>query len=180
MARDDLQRMKQDLSIRRAEVGDLDGLVALENLAFESDRVKISRRQWAYLVRRPSGATFVLIASDEVLGALVLAHRENGSTLRIYSLAVDPSARRRGCGRRLLEHADGYAQERGLDRIHLEVSVDNAAALSLYHQFGYRPVARLSHYYGLGEDGWRMERVLDSREGPEADSSAEKISAATV
>lgn len=153
--------------IRRAEPGDLDGLVALENLAFESDRVRISRRQWGYLVRRDSGATFVAIAEGRVQGALVLAHRERGATLRIYSLAVDPGARRRGFGRRLLEHADGYARARGLERIHLEVSVDNHAALALYHRFGYRTLARLSHYYGLGEDGWRMEKILGEAEGAE-------------
>lgn len=144
--------------------------MALENVAFASDRVRISRRQWGYLVRRESGATFVAIAEDRVQGALVLTHRENGSTLRIYSLAVDPGARRRGCGRRLLELADGYALERGLTRIHLEVSVENQAALALYHRFGYRTLARLHHYYGLGEDGWRMERLLDR--APAAEKSA--------
>ena len=39
--------------------------------------------------------------------------------------------------------------------------------LALYHRFGYRTLARLSHYYGLGEDGWRMEKILGEAEGAE-------------
>jgi ribosomal protein S18 acetylase RimI-like enzyme len=172
------------MTIRRAELRDLDALVALENLAFAADRVRISRRQWSYLVRRASGATLV---ADEggngggIHAALVLTHREGGATLRVYSLAVDPAARGQGLGRRMLEETDRYARSLGLDRIHLEVAVDNAPALSLYAACGYRVQGRLSHYYGLGEDGWRMEKVLlDDLADDDLTAGGKKTADATV
>jgi ribosomal protein S18 acetylase RimI-like enzyme len=176
-----VEREGDGLTIRRAELRDLDALVALENVAFAADRVRISRRQWSYLVRRPSGATLVAEERGEIQAALVLTHRDGGATLRVYSLAVEPAARGRGLGRRLLEETDRYAQGLNLERVHLEVSVDNAPALSLYAACGYRVVSRLSHYYGLGEDGWRMEKVLLADfESDESAAAGKKTADATV
>jgi ribosomal protein S18 acetylase RimI-like enzyme len=163
--------MTTSISVRRADIEDLDGLVDLEHLSFEPDRRRISRRQWSYIVRRGSGVTLVALAADEVapssrrvVSALVATHREGGSTLRVYSLAVHPEARRRGLARRMLREIEVYARSRGFQRVYLEVAVDNAAAIALYRAAGFTVRSRLSHYYGFDEDGWRMEKDLATDE----------------
>lgn len=50
---------------------------------------------------------------------------------------VDPSRRRSGAGRRVTAALVRAADERGLDRLHLQVEVDNAAAIGLYLGLGF-------------------------------------------
>ena len=163
------------LSVRRAAIEDLDDLVALEHLSFAPDRRRISRRQWSYLVRRGSGVTFVALEAPgdgghdpTLVAALVATHREGGSTLRIYSLAVHPEARRRGLARLLLNEVESYGRGRGFRRVYLEVAVDNAPAIALYCSAGFATRSRLAHYYGFDEDGWRMEKELSADESASA------------
>jgi ribosomal protein S18 acetylase RimI-like enzyme len=49
-----------------------------------------------------------------------------------------------------------------LARVRLEVRVDNRAAIALYERHGFSVTGTLPGYYGLGEDGVRMERPLDA------------------
>lgn len=50
---------------------------------------------------------------------------------------VDPDRRRAGAGRRLTGALVSAAAQRGLDRLHLQVEVDNTAALTLYTALGF-------------------------------------------
>ncbi len=68
----------------------------------------------------------------------------------ILSLGVDPLARRRGLGRRLVAAALAAAQVGGARRVLLEVAVDNRAALRLYEDCGFSAVGRRPRYYGRG------------------------------
>jgi ribosomal protein S18 acetylase RimI-like enzyme len=146
------------LVLRSAQPRDLDALESFELLVFSDLEQRISRRQWAYLVARAGGRT--VMAEDgggRLLGVLVLSHRRDGRSLRVYSLGVHPAARRQGVARRLLEHALAYAGRRGFERVSLEVRRENRGAVALYRAMGFSPVGTLRHYYGLGEDALRME-----------------------
>ncbi|HYP48240.1 MAG TPA: GNAT family N-acetyltransferase, partial [Thermoleophilaceae bacterium] len=61
--------------------------------------------------------------------------------LYIDSLATDPSQRRRGVARTLLEHAEQLAGERGLPAVALDTTLDNHPARALYLSAGYDEVA---------------------------------------
>ena len=115
-------------------------------------------------LRRTRGSERRGSPSSKLVAALVATHREGGSTLRIYSLAVHPDARRRGLARLLLNEVESYGRERGFQRAYLEVAVDNAPAIALYCSAGFGTRSRLAHYYGFDEDGWRMEKDLSSDE----------------
>lgn len=54
------------------------------------------------------------------------------------SMAVSESARRKGIGQALLEAAEGWARERGLKKIVLDVLANNRPALRLYEKLSYR------------------------------------------
>ncbi|MEO8502738.1 MAG: N-acetyltransferase [Acidobacteriota bacterium] len=146
------------LLLRGALAGDIEALTAFEALVFVDEPHRISERQWRDLVRRAPGLTVLALSAADLAGVLVLSSR--GRTLRILSLGVHPRFRRQGVGRVLLQQAEAAARSIGLVRIRLEVRADNLGAIALYEAHGYRIEGRLPSYYGEGEDGVRMERVI--------------------
>jgi ribosomal protein S18 acetylase RimI-like enzyme len=146
--------------LRPALPSDVDALADLEELVFGDEVHRISRRQWRYLVGRRGSRTLVALEGGALVGALVLTHRSGGRMLRVYSLAVHPAARRRGIARWFLDEAEAFARREHLVAIHLEVARINRAAIALYRAAGFAVTATLRDYYGLGEDGLRMEREL--------------------
>jgi ribosomal-protein-alanine N-acetyltransferase len=77
----------------------------------------------------------------------------------ILTLAVRPSARRRGLGARLLAEGVGLAGARGADRVFLEVADDNAAARALYRRSGFVETGRRPRYYARS-DGSREDALI--------------------
>jgi ribosomal protein S18 acetylase RimI-like enzyme len=151
------------LLLRGATAGDIAPLVEFENLVFADEPHRITARQWRELVRRAPGLTVVAESGEPppappFAGVLVLASR--GRTLRVLSIGVHPRWRRRGVAGVLLRLAIAAGRSAGMRRVRLEVRVDNRAAITLYERHGFAIVGTLASYYGLGEDGVRMELAL--------------------
>ena len=89
-------------------------------------------------------------------GGFILV-RAAGGEAEILTLAVEPSARRRGLGRALLDQA--LAATAG-SPLFLEVAADNAVARALYGAAGFTECGRRTGYYGAGRD------ALVLRQGP--------------
>ncbi len=77
----------------------------------------------------------------------------------LLTLAVDPSARRRGLGRALLAEFEASAVGLGAASALLEVSADNAAAISLYTAAGFRRTGIRPGYY-RAPTGARIDAIL--------------------
>jgi len=58
-------------------------------------------------------------------------------------LAVDPTCRRMGLGRKLVKKTIEAMQELGADEVILETEITNLAALQLYESFGFLRDKRL-------------------------------------
>jgi N-acetylglutamate synthase len=90
-----------------------------------------------HVLASPPAAGFLLLRDEA--GAAVGAGRavvvDDHAHLSV--LSVDPEARRRGHGTRLLAAAASWGRERGARWGVLQVSVDNAAALALYARTGW-------------------------------------------
>ena len=145
--------------VRRAELSDLDDLVALEQHTFSSDR--LSRAQ--YRRHLDSDTAQVLIARADqrhFLGTAVLFFRKGSGVARLYSLASQPDARGMGVGSALLDAAESAARQHRCRALRLEVRVDNAAAIRLYEQRNYRRIGHYPHYYEDRADAWRYEKAL--------------------
>lgn len=65
----------------------------------------------------------------------------------IMTIAVDPSRRRQGIGRRMMLALVETALEHGAEHLTLEVRATNAAAQRLYEEFGFGVVGRRPRYY---------------------------------
>ena len=148
------------MRVRRADMSDLDDLVALEQRAFDGDR--LSRAQ--YRRHLDSDSAQILLASagqHAFFGSVVLFFRKRSAVARVYSLATRPEARGRGIGVALLEAAVVAARRRGCRVLRMEVRTDNAAAIGLYEREGYQRFGEYRHYYEDGADAWRYEKPLD-------------------
>lgn len=146
--------------VRRADIADLDDLVALEQHVFDGDRM--SRRQYRHHLDSDTAQIMLAHAgTHECLGSLVLFFRKRSAVARVYSLATRPEARGRGIGTSLLQAAAVAARRRRCRVLRLEVHVHNTAAISLYERLGYRRIGTYPHYYQDGADAWRYELAID-------------------
>ena len=151
--------------IRPATTEDLDALVALENASFEGDR--ISRRQFNYLLKKGNASILVAELQGRLAGDLVLLYSRATSVARLYSIAVDESARGKGIARRLMQAAESEAWQHQRAYLRLEVRKDNHAAIRLYESLDYRRLGEHPDYYDDHMDAWRFEKSLAPDQHPE-------------
>lgn len=97
-------------------------------------------------------AVFAIMSRDAgALRGFAMAWAAAGDS-ELLTVAVVPSARRRGVGAALVTAASVAALVRGAASMHLEVSEDNEAARALYRKLGYEEAGRRHAYYA-GEGG---------------------------
>ena len=126
--------MDYPVIVRKAAPDDLAGITAIQE-------VSLPATSWtprSYL----DHDCHVAIADRSVAGFLVSRQTAPGER-EILNLAVDPVRRRRGIGRRLLEHE----LSRGRGAWFLEVRESNFGALSLYRGLGFQAAGRREGYY---------------------------------
>lgn len=121
---------------------------------------------FATLLARPGVAGWVARLDKEPAG-LLLARSVAGEA-EILTLAVRPSARRRGVARALLATMFQALAAQRIGRVVLEVAEANEAARALYLAYGFAPVGRRAAYYGgaAGSDALLLARhVADIEAG---------------
>lgn len=140
------------MHLRPATLQDLDGVLAIEVQSFPSPW---SRQNFLGELANPH--THFLVAGPEppaaweVWGYIIfwLVIDE----MHLLNLAVRPSRRRQGLGRRLLTQALAVARHQQATTAWLEVRPSNQPALHLYRSLGFVPVASRPRYYSdTGED----------------------------
>lgn len=144
--------------IRTGTREDLEQLLAMERACFETDR--LSKRSFLRFLRPGAHDLLVLAEAERVLGYVLLLYRAGTNLARMYSIALLPSEQGKGLSRRLLTAAEQVAAKHHCAFMRLEVSVNNAAAINLYQNNGYRGIGVIHHYYDNGDDARRMEKRL--------------------
>jgi ribosomal-protein-alanine N-acetyltransferase len=100
------------------------------------------------------------LASPGVTGLLLqAAGRDAGIALcriaadesELLTIAVRPTERRRGLGRRLLTAVIDHVREAGARTLFLEVGADNPPARALYEAMGFRVIGTRAAYYRRGD-----------------------------
>ncbi len=118
-----------------------------------------SELEFEGLIAAPSG--YGEAALDPRSGALLgfVLSRGAAGEAEVLTLAVDPAHRRRGIGRRLLDHHLARLARAGIGTLALEVEDANAAARALYGAARFAEVGRREAYY-RGPDGRRAAALI--------------------
>lgn len=144
------------MTLRAATADDVAAVHALESLVFGFDAwTEQSVREELTGLRR---VAVVGCLVDAVVGYAVTSSA--GDVVDLQRVAVHPEHRRRGLARLLLSTA--LADVAG-ERVLLEVSADNQAALAFYAAEGFTEIARRGRYYRDGSDAVVMSKTLIGR-----------------
>jgi GNAT superfamily N-acetyltransferase len=85
------------------------------------------------------GGFWVALRGDKVVGTFGL-ERASDTAMELRRMYVDPSARRQGIARQMLEFAEGECRRRKIARLELSTAEIQSAAIALYESSGYRRV----------------------------------------
>jgi ribosomal-protein-alanine N-acetyltransferase len=103
-----------------------------------------------------------LVIHDDTVQGFLIANRI-GLEWELENIAVASGARRRGLASALLGHFLDVAKQQGSQSVILEVRASNAAARSLYANYGFAETGRRRHYYQHpDEDAVLYRRVIGS------------------
>jgi ribosomal protein S18 acetylase RimI-like enzyme len=86
----------------------------------------------------PLTQVFVAEIDDQIAGYARLFFNRDEGRLYVPSLYFLPEFQGQGMGRRLLEVAEGYAAEKGVDELWIGVMVENKQALVFYRRVGFQ------------------------------------------
>ncbi len=87
---------------------------------------------------------YLRLEEDGRLAAVAIAVMTE-DTVNLFDVAADPTRRRRGYGRRIVETAMAWGRARGAARALLQVAAGNDPAIALYRGLGYQELYRY-HY----------------------------------
>lgn len=145
------------MRIRSAGIEELPEVQRIENSCFGEERY--SAEVLAAMLEEEGFETF-LAEDEEIMGSATVNYRKDLVAAQLVSIAVLPRFRGRGVARALLAEAEARVRKRGADRMVLQVSVTNVAALNLYLHQGYVLQGMIGDYYGPGKDAYFMEKML--------------------
>ena len=130
-------------------------------------------------------ASVIAVRDGERVGLANLGLR--GADAWVGGVGVVPGERRRGTGRALMEAVHEQARLRGVERVWLEVIVENTGAIALYEALGYGRVRELEVWSLRGDAGeaaevdaaeahaWIREHRVDREPWQRDDVSLEKV-----
>lgn len=150
---------KTTFKLRRMRRKDLERVFALEQRIFPTPWTLKSYE--FELEHNPASEQWIIEAWMEHDEWQVVAYCVSwflGDEVHIANLAVAPSFRQQGLGRRLLGHVLIRATEKGMQSATLEVRAGNRVAQTLYESFGFVEVGRRKRYYSNNrEDALLMQ-----------------------
>jgi [ribosomal protein S18]-alanine N-acetyltransferase len=129
-------------SIRRLAGSDLSAVMEIERASF-STPWRLNTFQG--LLMRADTDLLAAVRGELLVGYAVCWTVADQAELG--NVAVDPSERGAGTGRRLVEAALRTVRERGARECFLEVRESNTVARSLYERLGFTAVGRRARYY---------------------------------
>ncbi len=96
----------------------------------------LGREALASVVLPAAGSSFLCLMNTDAAGLMVIERGKVGARMRV--LAVSPDFRRRGLARTMLEAADAFIVEAGLQWLWMQVPASNTPATACALSSGYR------------------------------------------
>ncbi len=144
--------------IRPASLADYETLVGIEQRCFETDR--ITRRQWRYMLTKAHADILVEENATALQGYVLVLYNGATSVARLYSIAIESSARGTGLAKRLVQAAEEAARDQARAYMRLEIRQDNIPSLRLFEGLGYRRFGVLDDYYEDHMQAVRFQKSL--------------------
>jgi GNAT superfamily N-acetyltransferase len=150
--------------VRTAGPADLPDLVGLVHEAFAEYAGRLEPPSGAHretdssLGERLAGGALVAVDGTAALGCVF--HAEQGADLYLSRLAVLPSARGRGIGRRLVESAFDVGRSRGLAAATVGVRLQLPENIGFFAALGFEPYELGSHEGARHPTFLRLRRPL--------------------
>jgi ribosomal protein S18 acetylase RimI-like enzyme len=129
----ELQGAYEQMSVRPAVLDDLDFVRHCTAGGFGLPEEAVDRDDWAERVRQ----TIVIKSAGTRVGVIRVDRDEVAHDAGIYGFVIVPELQGRGYGRGALSTITRTVRSEGIDSVHLEVLVDNPAALYLYESCGF-------------------------------------------
>ena len=149
--------------VRKGILQDLPKLITLEQKCFEKETA-YSPQQMKYLLTKAHGNCIIESVEDTLRGFIIVLYRKKTRVAGVETLNVDPLFQGKGIGRKLLQAAEEDMFPRDIQKIRLEVSVGNQAAIRLYERAGFQITTLLPNFYQFLHHGTRdafcMTKVL--------------------
>ena len=151
-----MSALPAELTVRDVRNVDLDAVAELERLSFP---VPWKREFFASEVGAPHRFNRVVRTPNGLLAGYVFCAFAGGE-IHVNKIAVDPSWRRRGVARLLMQEVFDLGGRIAAEEIYLEVRPSNAPARNFYVGLGFRDMGRRVEYYADGEDALVMSLFL--------------------
>jgi [ribosomal protein S18]-alanine N-acetyltransferase len=132
--------------------------------------VSYSQKELAGFIDDKESKTWVAEQDGRIIGFLV-ADRQTHRAGHIITLDVLDEWRRLGVGTLLMDAAEDWARQQGLQLIYLETSEQNVAAQQFYARREYEKYRIVERYYGNGDAAWVMVKWLNEQSQKEAQNS---------
>jgi ribosomal-protein-alanine N-acetyltransferase len=146
--------MQQNTRISIASPNDLERIIAIEKICFPKE-LAYTRRQLRYLLMKANSTVLIEKNGTLLRGFIIILYRRGTKVAGIETINVDPEYRKKGIGHRLLTTAEERIRKKGFQKIRLEVSTTNHAAIALYKNAGFKKTALLKKYYSYDHEGSR-------------------------
>jgi ribosomal-protein-alanine N-acetyltransferase len=145
------------LRLRDYTSADFPAIWSLDQICFPADIAYSKQEMRNYLAQK--GAFAIVAEEAGNIAGFMIAHksREVGY---VITIDVHPDHRKRRAGTLLMHAAEQRLRDEGAVLIHLEVAVDNAAAIRFYERHGYRIVRRIAGYYQGSLDAYKMVKRI--------------------
>lgn len=99
---------------------------------------------------------FLLVCDADVQAFSLLYYSQHESLLHLLKLAVEEKLRRTGLAKQLLAQIKSYMPKNKIERIYLEVEIDNYPAISFYENQSFTQLEITKNFYGAGRDAIKM------------------------
>ncbi len=136
-----------DITIRKAGINDVDGIMSVERTGISHPWDKASIEA---TVKDDNKVCVVACAGDEIVGYIYASYVLDEA--EIGNICVLPELRGQGVGRKLMEELLNILISVEVTRVFLEVESDNEGAIALYEKCGFVRYNERKDYYGKGCD----------------------------
>lgn len=143
--------------IFKGNINDLEFLIKLEEDSFNENR-RFNNSQLKRSLTSLNQSVYIYKYKGVNVGSITLFKFKK--SYRIYSIAVLKEYRKLSIGKRLLDFVISMAKENLLEKITLEVDLQNIKLINYYETFGFITKKVIKNYYGENEPALKMELAL--------------------